>query len=908
MRFISTIIFTLAMAAKAGAAVWYLDASATGGANKGTNWANAWTATTNVVWGASGVKAGDTLTIAGGYYTNNGLTVGASGNSSNWIRIEASREAGHNSKVVLKSISLGGNQWIWITGAKDTNVAFPYGGVIKTNQASITNNLNLQLTSPDQGATYQGIYVNGDSGANNWVDWLEIGPISSDFDTNSWDGYGIRFLNLNTNGNFKVRGCWFHDIRNDNANLNAITGSNPMTYDATRFESCWLQGGGDDSIQWTRNGFTAVDCYFNGHLTGFFHGHPDHIQFSGSASRYLKLINNVFDANANSIAKGEHLVSEGSSYGDFIIVGNYFYSPRDWTNYTFGEPLGFQAWRENADTNAFQAYQSNVYVLNNTFYYLKAGSGLPWFIGRASPTGGTKSAWKIDVANGWFANNIAHDMRWNSPGAAALSWSGSGVGGGPTDTNGVYYPTNEVRWVNNVLSGTEKSFSYFGQTWTNSEQLGMGNVSTAPSFLGTNVYDFRLDTNDTVAVGNGYNWATLDSLTNAHPELMRDLFGNARFRSGVVDRGAASLLSSGASSGGTTNTPITNGLLVAINFDVAPANDDAGYDDWSGNGNHGRHLGYMNAHTASNRCPDQIIWTNRLTGLVETGAYFRRYPDGWDEYNNSGDYLGITNSPSTNELWSMRTATILCWARYDTPDPSHPDYTNSWNAEGNRRLLGAGYGYPGAWTLGLPSDGGPRSAFRVYPNTSATAAYAYFTDRINISQGSPTIGSSTNMRFYVVTWTNGLAQGWLDGVLQFTKTFTNSSGINVSNLTVRGPAGGRSGMLMIGGDTHNGNPLLTYTNGSGTLLGDDGDGSFFEVTGAKQVPNHGWGGFCTIDDVRIYNRVLDTNEMYQIMMKLEGSGSTNPGGGSGPSSNLTIVVSTNLVVGGNVTSGSVRGP
>lgn len=916
MRFITTLILlTAAMVLKTGAAIWYLDSAATG-ANNGTNWANAWVSPTNVVWGGSGVKAGDTLTIAGGYYTNNGMAIGAGGNSSNWLRIEASREAGKNSKVVLKSISLGGFQWIWISGAKDTNVPFQYGGVILTNRAALTNNIGIQLTSPDQGSTYQGIYVNADSGANQRVEWVEFGPISSEVDTDSWDGYGIRFLNLTTNANFLVRGCWFHDIRNDNINLNDITGTPPSGYDATVVSSSWLQGGGDDGIQWVENGLSVVDNYFDGHLFGFFHGHPDHLQYSGSASRFQKVVNNVFNGNANSIIKGEHMLTEGGSYGDFIIAGNWFYEQANFpTNYDFGEPITLAGWRPNNSTNVIQAYQSNVYVLNNTFYHLPAGSGIPFALNRAVPgadtnTQATKSAWKIDAANGWFVNNLGVDNRYNSAGTS-WSWAGSGAGGGPSDTNGIYYSSNQVRWVNNILSGgsSSRQFTYGGVTYTNGEALGMGNVSTIPSLISTNSRDLRLATNDTVAVGTGYNWASLDSLTNNHPELARDLFGNPRFRSGgVVDIGGSSLTSSSGSSG-TTNSPITNGLLLAINFDIAPANDDAGYDDWSGNGNHGRHLGHMASHTASNRCPDQIVYTNRLTGLIETGAFFRRYPDGWDEYNNSGDYLGVTNGPSTNELWSMRSATILFWGRYDPPDSSHPDYTNTWNAEGNRRFIGAGYGYPGAWTIGLPSDGGPRSAFRVYPNTSATASYGYFNDRVNISQGSPMIGSSTNMRFYLVTWTNGFAQGYLDGVLQFSKTFTNSSGINVSNLTIRGPSGNRNGMLQIGGDTHNANPLLTYTNGAGVLKGDDGDGSFFEVTGAKQVPNHGWGGFCTLDDVRVYNRVISTNEMYQIMMKLEGSGSTGGGGGGGgstPSTNKFITVTTSVSVGGNVTANSFQ--
>jgi len=874
------ISFSLALLTFTGSAAdWYVDSTASG-SNNGTNWANAWTGPTNVVWGASGVKAGDTLWIGGGPYTNSYFVVGAGGSSNNWITIATKRDSFTDPKIQVKGFNLNGYQWIKITGVKDTNWPLPYPGALKTNLSLLTTNIGLQITHLDQGATSQGIYVNGASGANQWVEWTEFGPIGADVDTNAWDCFGIRFLNLTTNGNWTIRGNWFHDIKNDNINLNAITGQNPDTFDATIIEHNYLQGGGDDGTQWSRNGLTFRFNYCDGHMAGIYQGHPDHLQLAGVSQRYFKIINNVFNDNGNSIIKAEMLATEGGVLGDMIVAGNYFYGRREVTNYTFGEPIGFQAWRENADTNVNFVTQSNVYFLNNTFYWLKAGSGLPWFIGRAAPTGGTRSVWVINAYNGWFANNIAIDMRWNAiNGQSAMSWSGDGVGGGPTDTNGIYYSSNQVRWINNSISGTEKSFRYAGTQWTNGEALGMGNVSTQPKLLSTNSYDFRLDTNDTVAIGTGYNWSTLDSLTNNHPELMLDLFGNPRFRSGVVDRGAASLLSS---TGGSleTNAFVTDGLLLWINFDQAPATDDDGYPDLSGNGNHGRHLGYMNAHSTSNRCPDQIQWTNTAAGgRVETGAKFRRYRDMWDEYNNSGDYLGVTNRPSTNELWSMRTASIMFWGRYDSPDPSHPDYTNTWNAEGNRRFIGAGYGYPGAWTIGLGSDGKPQTCFRIYPNTSATTeSKVYFTDRINIVQG-PTVGTSTNMRHYLVTWTNGVAQGFLNGVLNWSKTFTNSTGANVSNLTVRGPSGGRSGMIQIGGDTHNANPLLTYLDTNNVLRGDDGNGTFYEVTGAKQVPNHGWAGFSTMDDVRIYNRVLTTNEIWMIYSGAEGSAGS---GGSGP--------------------------
>src|SRR5690606_14900173 len=105
-------------------------------------------------------------------------------------------------------------------------------------------------------------------------------------------------------------------------------------------------------------------------------------------------------------------------------------------------------------------------------------------------------------------------------------------------------------------------------------------------------------------------------------------------------------------------------------------------------------LGYANAHASSNRVPQQIIWTNTISGLVNTGATFIRYQDGWDEYNASGSYVGITNR-TTGKLWSMPVATIMFFGRYNAHTTNEAGYTN-WAAGANRTFLGAGYGYKGA--------------------------------------------------------------------------------------------------------------------------------------------------------------------------------------------------------------------
>jgi hypothetical protein len=89
-------------------ASWYVD-NAASGANNGTSWASAWTSFSSIVWGSSGVKAGDTLYISGGSSSqtySSGLSVGASGTSSSRITIAVGQDAGHNGMVILSGVRL----------------------------------------------------------------------------------------------------------------------------------------------------------------------------------------------------------------------------------------------------------------------------------------------------------------------------------------------------------------------------------------------------------------------------------------------------------------------------------------------------------------------------------------------------------------------------------------------------------------------------------------------------------------------------------------------------------------------------------------------------------------------------------------------------------------------------------
>jgi len=858
-----TAIAFLFLSFRAFGATWYLDNAATG-TGAGTSWANAFTNSSQIT--ASVTAPGDIIYVSGGTtsktYTNN-LTAYEAGTSANPIIFRNGQTNGHNGVAIFNAFNFDVYPWVIFDGARTSSYSPPASAL----DYSWTNNIGFRATRTN--AT--GMYMNGAAGVGNRASYVEIGPIGTT--NNIGDIHGVQINNLNAVSNLVFEYMWIHDIQNDGINFNSVT-ANPDGFDRIIVRNCLIENTGDDGIQSVRNGFTLYRSTLRGHWYPLYNGHPDQLQLSGLSSKYLKVVNNLFSDKANSLIIGEHYVDEGATIGPMLIAGNIFANHRDWIwNNIQAYGATFAAWRANGSTSVLNATLDGFHALNNTIYYQYT---TPFGIGRAVPedetdTNGTRSAWILTITNSSVRNNLSVDSRYNSATPGAFNLGGNGAPG--SGTNGVYYTINSYPATHNIIAGPNNSMSYNGTSATNAAFHGLNNGTNMPS-IETNSYTFVLSSTDTVAKDQGYSLA---ALTNTYPELMFDLYGNARGQGSGWDIGA-------------TETPagiITNGLVLRISFDDTPANDDDGYDDTSGYGHHGLHLGYMNAHTLSNRVPVQFTWTNPVSSLLQTGVTLIQYKDGWDEYNLTGSHLGITNR-TTGKLWTMPVATILWWGRYHifTTNIADSGYTN-YAAGANRRFLGAGYGYKGAWTAGLM--GNAFTEFRVYTNDSASAdAYIRFSDKLNNSN-SGQLGDSTNMVLYTLTWSNGLAMTYVNAVPFRTNQFLDGGiggGAYLTNLTIRGPSGALSGMLMIGGDTHNGNPLLTYTNGSGTLLGDDGDGSFFEVTGAKQVPNHGWGAPATMDDVRIYERVLGTNEIDQIYRNNEsGGGVSGGGGGSGGSTN-----------------------
>lgn len=823
------------------AANWYLNAAAAG-TGAGTSWDNAWTKPGDVVWGASGVKAGDTLFISGGNASRNylnALSIGASGTPGKPITVRVGQEPGHNGVAILPAIGIGVRQHIIIDGSRDAGFK-PPTSVWQID--GISQNIGIRVTNP----TGSAVFISGAGGENNTIRWVEVGPVGTA--ANIGDVHGIQLLNLVRMSNLLIEYCWIHDVQNDGINLNSVM-VNPADWDAFQVRWCLIERTGDDGIQSVRNGFTLSHSFLRDHYLELYNGHPDHLQLSGVSSQYLKVVNNIFRNKANSLIIGEHYVMEDGLLGPMLVAGNVFYNTRDWI-YKGIQAYGatFDAWRPNSDVSVNRATWTNLFVLNNTFYYQ---STVPLKIGRAEPSGGTRSVWNLVVTNSGLYNNLLVDCGYNAKQPVPIS-----LGGLVNPTNGMFYTRTSFPLRNNIIGGANTRTSWGGTVYASGEALDAatgltGNTSRLPVMVSTNSYDLRLSSADTTARDRGFN---LDSLTNRFPELMFDLWGNRRGHGLGWDIGAHEYQESQDAAPGDSGL-ISAGLIVRLAFDDLLTDGQA--EDSSGRENHGLRFGHQLAPT---NWPVSITYTNPGSGSVGTAARFRWYPgNGWGLYSRSGDYVAITNIDAGG-LRSLDRATVLLWVKRNPAPDGDGDGLIEW-FEDQGRYISAGYGYVGAWTIGMFSDvGAPFSYVRVYTNNSAAAdTYIPLGPGTRVVTSGNVIEGSTPWMFLGFTWDQGVLRTYHNG------TNVASATLPIGTLTVRGPAGSMSaGFLALGCDSHNGNPWLTPHDDVG-----------------EQYPNHAWFNG-EIDDVRIYNRPLTDVEILSIYKGKEtiggatGTGSLRP--------------------------------
>lgn len=278
------------LAKNSHAADWYVDNSVPSSGN-GLSWATAWKNFSDIVWGLSGVKAGDILYISGGSisqtYTataNSMLTIGASGTVGNPITIATGAKSpspsGHDGVVIFDGnntytdLIMGRQNYIVIDGEKSGAINWKLHNTKRTDCSD-------RCVSLSDTTTYYGKKIT----------YLEIYDVAKAIDA---PGPG------NVAGTFEISYCYIHGVVGETT-LN-VTGDDPTGLGRSlihhnTFECILDMSGaedGPDVIQVSRgadiynNTFNAVsgvpirpNCQ-----------HPDFIQ---SAPQSHRIYNNIFD-------------------------------------------------------------------------------------------------------------------------------------------------------------------------------------------------------------------------------------------------------------------------------------------------------------------------------------------------------------------------------------------------------------------------------------------------------------------------------------------------------------------------------------------------------------------------------------------------------------------------------------
>lgn len=778
-----TFLVFILSAFQVAAANWYVDGQASG-ANNGTNWVNAWTNVTAIVWAS--VSAGDTVYLSGGsdgqVYVGQ-LNVGKAGNASSPITIRVSQEAGHNGLVTISNTSASAvamNDYVTLTGSKDDTYASHITNTI--NVPLITNNIGLKL------AGVNGVNYTRTGPAGVKVYWIEVVSAADAANYN-----GIRFVpgSGSSATNTEIAYCWIHDIGQDGISNPIDTANQGWARYTVRHSLIELTG--DDGLE-VGPSWTVQHCIIRNTRAKL--GHPDGIQSVGNYQRYY---NNIFEdwSSSSFITQGN-----GTNYGPLQIYGNLIRVRNRGTSTTAIELKWFPIENYSFENTWWREWV----FANNTIANSKNGA--------------------LALAKRYFCTNafysemlFVNNVIINSTNSSVTIEAGDdGTGGG------IWWDEDDVVFDYNVIAGNAvKSFNYHGTNWADAEAMNAGtmystNTSSTPIFMDESALDYRLSHYDTVAIGTGTNLTALDL-----PGFNADMYGNPRGTSGNWDRGAFAY--------STTN------LLVWLTF-----NEDFSAADYiadsSGLGNHAWRFGRQSYPTNWLTRVDSASTTGGITGMSYAGDFIWWY-DGWGLFGKSGAYAGITN---VTAMTNMSAATIALWARYHSAERVEP--TNTWSAEQNATLLSANTanGLLGSWDMQrfMHQNYSNNTRFLVVTNAGLTGGnngrhVVEFPDT-----GTANDGDTLQWNHYAVTWSNGIVRGYFNGSLI---SDADISGL-VTTLKISKNAPNPTYWIGVGCNTHGGTPWL-----------DDEDG--------EDYPNHGWFNG-VMDDVRIYDRALDADEIAAI--------------------------------------------
>lgn len=471
----------LAAVLSASGANWYVDAAAAGAAN-GTSWTDAWPDPTNVVWGVSGVTAGDTLYISGGAssqtYTNPWKIL-ASGTAESPITIRVGQDAGKNGSVIFD-----GDR---------------YGSTCTSNFVSASGYNNITWNGEVSGAkrfVFRNIYnvTNRENIA---------GCIRASTVTNTSVRFVV-FTNVNTGihfqtvSNVSISYCDFY-VRGDAAIR--LWGTSGTTWDQNSVYSnnitlMWDGEGGPDGIQGPLTGVTIRGNRFGVmKTTEFTHigQHPDYIQSAGSQKppRWLRITQNDFLNIADSAIDCDP-DSPTAAIEDIEIINNVFRITEADDLY----PNYIRLYNNNSES-PYPTYYQNVHIINNLFAdNTSNNTTVVSFTSELGDNPGTNNL----LANNIFVNcGGVNNYIWRvrpTRGTGQSEW---------TITNNIMYPSTGssiVTWLANDYTVKQWKETFDPSTQTNLPTFRSYDFASAAN-------NFRLSGSDEVALNKGINYSSI---------------------------------------------------------------------------------------------------------------------------------------------------------------------------------------------------------------------------------------------------------------------------------------------------------------------------------------------------------------------------------------------------------------
>ncbi|MDB6066965.1 MAG: hypothetical protein JWR26_3173 [Pedosphaera sp.] len=459
----------------ANAANWYVDNAAHGTKN-GTSWTNAWSDFSSVVWGTSGVKAGDTLYISGGStsktYTNV-WSVGASGTASSPIRIALDATNTNHNGTVIFDYNYAGDQASFngITCFQnyvtfDGNV----GGACKLVVSNLRNIINRNSAIGIYSETSTGIVIDhfASTNCNN--------PIR-----------------VTSSGSFRISNCNLRQVRGDAAI--AVAGST---------------GGWDANLIYSN----VLEALYNTAVpagkTTLYVG-PDGVQCSSGISMY----GNIVMETPTSVYTSDQHPDMIQATGDYLkIYGNEFINVGD-------SVFNFDAY-DNANPH-------DVWIFNNVFRITTALDEYPEYF-RLYSENPVSSIVNFKILNNTFVDNntgyrvIRFDTFVGNPTASGNEIKNNifyncGGGGGTLIfiDNSTAFTANSFSFDANIYyhSTATPYISFRGTNFTAANWVSThepNGKTNAPKFvsyaaLAATGNDFHLQSSDTAAKDKGLSFS-----------------------------------------------------------------------------------------------------------------------------------------------------------------------------------------------------------------------------------------------------------------------------------------------------------------------------------------------------------------------------------------------------------------